>query len=185
MKLKIVFLFLLLTTLCFAQKGILNGQLILDVQEDYINVANKTKVFVEIGKRIDSTFVNDSLQFSFENLNLGKARVFFKPPGLHTIDYFLKINKKNNEIKKLQYSLTCLYDRSIDNNTCPKCHKSDNVIPILYGLIMDRPIFFKNKKELRKIKKERRKEKKTFILGGCVITNCDPNWYCQKDEFEF
>lgn len=53
---------------------------------------------------------------------------------------------------------------------CPENH-TDNIIPIVYGL--------PNKKMIRKA------ERKKIFLGGCLITGCDPEWYCPKHKLTF
>jgi len=164
MKFKLIFTFLFFSLMSIAQKGELNGQLVLDVPEDYKNVANKTKVFIEIDKKIDSTFVNDSLQFSFKNLDFGKANISFEPNSIPDRIYIIEIKRKNvKKIAKLSYSLTCKYDKSKEIKTCPICNKEDHVLPIYYGLIMDKPIFFKDKKDLRQKKRERKKQRKSLF----------------------
>ena len=62
----------------------------------------------------------------------------------------------------------CLYDHPEGNTpTCPKNH-TDNIIPIVYGLI------------------GRSKDSKDEIyLGGCVVTDCDPKYYCKKHLTKF
>ncbi len=68
----------------------------------------------------------------------------------------------------------CKYDASINNKTCPKCHKKNKVIPIRYGMLIsingDDPL---------------KNEGKTFKLGGCNISYCDPHWYCKRDKIKF
>jgi hypothetical protein len=55
---------------------------------------------------------------------------------------------------------------------CPKNH-SDKLIPIVYGLPRG------NGKLLRQAKNGK------VILGGCVVTYCDPKWYCKKHNISF
>jgi hypothetical protein len=57
-----------------------------------------------------------------------------------------------------------------DEDTCPVCHKKDQVIPIRYG---------KPNKELM----QRAKEGKVR-LGGCVMSG-RPSRYCKRDDKEF
>lgn len=83
-----------------------------------------------------------------------------------------------NQIKELQITVlsTCKYDRSANLKECPVCHKSDQVIPIVYGLLVSIP------DSNRKKKKHKQSD---FYPGGCEITCCDPNWYCRRDKIEF
>jgi hypothetical protein len=53
---------------------------------------------------------------------------------------------------------------------CPKNH-SDRLIPIVYG--------FPSEKMMKASKKGK------IILGGCVVTGCDPKWHCKKHNISF
>jgi len=73
-----------------------------------------------------------------------------------------------------QFPFDCPYNLQVDN-TCPKCKKKDKVHPICYGLVTD--IY---------------DEKGNIISntinchpGGCAVTDCDPSWYCKRDDYEF
>ena len=68
---------------------------------------------------------------------------------------------------------TCKYDKTARNKECPVCHKTDETIPIVYGLLVSAG------------KSKKRKKKETFYSGGCEVTCCDPNWYCRRDEITF
>lgn len=68
----------------------------------------------------------------------------------------------------------CKYDGHRKNKTCPKCNKSDKVIPIVYGLLIST-----NEEDPLK------DEGKTFKSGGCNISYCDPHWFCKRDKIEF
>lgn len=56
-------------------------------------------------------------------------------------------------------------------NACPVCNKQDEVIPIVYGL--PDPILGEKEKQGK------------VQLGGCVISDSDPQWYCKRDRIEF
>jgi hypothetical protein len=70
-----------------------------------------------------------------------------------------------------EFPLFCKYKQSINNKTCPICHKKNQVIPIYYGYPSENLI-------------EKAKNNKAR-LGGCQISNCMPNWYCLRDSLEF
>lgn len=55
--------------------------------------------------------------------------------------------------------------------SCPICNKIDEAIPILYG----EP----TKRSLKKAMKGK------LYLGGCIISHCDPHWYCKRDKIKF
>ncbi len=78
------------------------------------------------------------------------------------------------------YSVYCKYDKSAKDKKCPLCGREDNVIPIRYGLIA--VIVPKKGKHTLKNQNQVIEE---FFAGGCVVTYCDPNWYCKKDHLKF
>jgi hypothetical protein len=53
---------------------------------------------------------------------------------------------------------------------CPKNH-SNKLIPIIYGLPGDKML--------------KASEKGKIILGGCVVMDCSPRWYCKKHHLSF
>lgn len=63
----------------------------------------------------------------------------------------------------------CLYDHPADYiPICPE-HHTDNVIPIVYGLIA----------------KRRDSSDSTYFEGGCIVTDCDPKYYCKVHSIRF
>lgn len=54
----------------------------------------------------------------------------------------------------------------------PKCvgGHTDNIIPILYGLPSDKSL--------------KQAQKGKIYLGGCVVTDCDPQYYCKTHKRE-
>jgi hypothetical protein len=53
---------------------------------------------------------------------------------------------------------------------CPRQH-ADSLIPVVYGL--------PGRKLMREASKGR------VRLGGCIVTGCDPEWYCKVHDIEF
>lgn len=69
----------------------------------------------------------------------------------------------------IEYPPLCKYNYSKD--ICPVCHKKDKTIPIIYGLPGKKLMKMSNKGKA--------------ILGGCVMTSCDPFWYCKRDKIHY
>jgi len=67
----------------------------------------------------------------------------------------------------------CLYD--LPDGAIPRCPKghTDQIIPIAYGLIL----FTDDQARMR--------IDSTVHLGGCVVTDCDPQHYCKIHKIEF
>lgn len=57
------------------------------------------------------------------------------------------------------------------SDSCPKCGKSDQVVPIVYG-----------KPTKKTIEREAKGEVK---IAGCLIPDCAPNKYCKRDATNF
>jgi hypothetical protein len=164
---------------CSAQTVKVNGKLLLQNEDDRSLVIEKTKVVLEQNGIEQITKVNDSLEFYFEINGLDKIQITITPKGVGRVSgRFYKFKntelRKNNTISiKIPYSLTCKYDKSKDNKTCPICKKEDEVTPISYGLGAETT------------KKGEEKKEEKFKPGGCVVTDCDPNWFCKRDNLEF
>lgn len=172
----------------FSQNGKLTGKLILKDVENYKSVSENTFVILKAGKRIDSVKVNHDLSFVFNNLGTDTLRIFISPRTyLTNIIYNLCL--KENEIKHIEipYASVCPYSEG-KGNICPVCKKNDKVIPIVYGFTMKIKYRDKNgnltDKNGKIISKEE-DEKVTSKQGGCVITDCQPNWFCQLDNIDF
>jgi hypothetical protein len=73
----------------------------------------------------------------------------------------------------ISYPPYCQYDHPEKHPLCPICHKKDEAIPIVYGLLI--------------VTDDQQKQRKEpdFIAGGCEITSCDPQWYCKRDKHSF
>lgn len=156
---------------CFAQKTI-KGEVILFNPEDKEVVAGKKLIYLRdtfSNNATDSVYIDENLHFEFKNVDRDSVNIFFKPrnyPGNASYNVKLIGEDRNWEKLKIKYSPTCPYSK--ENNICPKCHSSENVVPIIYGLVMLK------KDQVDKVK-----------LGGCVTFGCDPNWHCKKDELDF
>jgi hypothetical protein len=87
----------------------------------------------------------------------------------------IKLIRNNTTHITVTFPLDCAYNKHALNNICPKCKKNDRVGPILYGLLI--PIFGEN----GTIKPF----PKNYESGGCIISDCDPSWYCQRDKLRF
>jgi hypothetical protein len=86
--------------------------------------------------------------------------------------YSVAINKNGQTVLDLTFPKDCEFNRHTFNDTCPVCKKNDRVVPIVYGLLSP-PSLFKGRIF------------EDFIPGGCVISDCDPTWYCKIDELSF
>ena len=89
----------------------------------------------------------------------------------------LAINKNSSFSLNMFLPVTCEFDKFKNLNYCPKCKKSDMLIPIKYGL--DIPQYDSLGNILNNDTKE-------YYLGGCVVdVYCHPNKYCKRCDKEF
>ncbi len=188
MKIKILLCFLLISLASFAQSGKLTGRLILKDKENYKNVSENTFVILKTKNRIDSVKIDHNLSFAFNRLGTDTLKLFISPRTF-PINTYYRFFLKENEIRNVEipYSSVCPYDKN-KGNFCPVCKKNDQVIPIVYGLIAK--IEFRDKNgnltdRNGKIISKAEEEKVISKRGGCVITDCQPNWFCQLDNIDF
>ena len=159
---------------CIAQNGVIKGKIIAEIPEEAKLIAENTKVILEINGIEKTAIVDKNLNFSFHNLKSDSIRIRTEPHSYLQNSIIIGFLKPNDTVKiKIPYSLSCKYDQSKENKTCPVCKKEDQVIPISYGLIAEIT------------KKGEEKKEKEYKSGGCVTTGCDPNWYCKRDEINF
>ena len=99
-------------------------------------------------------------------------------PGLYTLrirfigfrERIIKnVSIASNEIRQFDFTHPgpCIESVKI----CPSGNHTDNLIPIAYGL--------PGKRLMKKYKKGK------VRLGGCIVTDCDPMWYCKEHAIEF
>ncbi|CAM4114173.1 MULTISPECIES: hypothetical protein [Flavobacterium] len=184
-KIIILFLITILNSFFgFCQTGEIHGKLILEDLENYQVVLKNTMIILKSKTRNDTIKVDKNLEFKFKNLSTDTLNVFILPRNYPTNTYY-RVNLKEGEIQKLElkYSSVCPYSKT-QNTICPICKKDDKVISITYGFVAsvkfrdkDGEITDKNGKPIL----EERKVK----YGGCVVTDCHPNWFCTRDEMEF
>jgi len=186
-KCKILY-FLFISLSCLSQTGKLNGKLILKDPENYKKVSENTFIILKDGKRIDSVKVDDKLAFNFKKLSTDTLKIFVSPKGFPVNRYYI-ISLKENEIKNFEipYSSVCPFSKNT-GNICPVCKKNDKVLPIVYGFTMKIKYRDKNGNPINKYGKvisKEEDEKITSKSGGCVVSDCQPNWFCELDQIDF
>jgi transposase-like protein len=58
-----------------------------------------------------------------------------------------------------------------DTPTCPRCHSSEQVVPIIYGYPSEELFEAADRGEVK--------------LGGCVVTGDDPQWFCKSCDYSW
>uniref|UniRef100_UPI0040497D86 hypothetical protein n=1 Tax=Flavobacterium sp. TaxID=239 RepID=UPI0040497D86 len=184
MKSTISIFFLLLTCICFSQVGKINGKLIIENSDDVLFAIENTYMILKNDTEKDSVKVRQDLNFNFENLKSGKYQLFFSHQNYpHNPYYNLELEENKPLEVTLDYAPSCPFGKS---KTCPTCKKDDKVVPIVYGLLVE--ISYKDKKG-RSIDKNgkriRKNQKKNYKAGGCVVSDCQPLLYCERDKKRF
>jgi hypothetical protein len=106
------------------------------------------------------------------NLNNPNHRIFyFLWSGWKSKIFRFNTNETSDEINKIIVPDTLFYQQFEEKNTCPVCLKTKSVIPVIYGMPTRK--MFRNTKSGK------------YRLGGCIITQDNPKYYCKADDFEF
>ena len=170
-----IFVFFIFVSLCSAQNGEIYGKLLIANNEFGGKTVGETYVVFQSESKTDSVKVNEKLEFSIKNLKAETYNLSISPRSYPTRQSF-KIKLKDSEKVEanLPYSPVCPYKEEKTN--CPKCNSQKDVIPISYGMgvVILSP---KERKQGKKIQKTK--------AGGCIISDCQPNWHCEKDNIDF
>ena len=132
-------------------------------------------VLLNIGDSVvDRTYVNEHGYFQFESIPIGVYSISIKQIGYRTISVD-EVHVIEDSIIKMTiqfpHPLPCPYNYS--NDFQPRCVRghTDNVIPMVYGL--------PSKRMMKKAKKGK------IHLSGCIVSDCDPKFYCVIHKIEF
>ena len=171
MKTLLTITFSFLTFFCFGQTKKKNNSFY-DVTIAYrpatIKIIADTNLFA-------SSIVNNVQKITYTDIKPGHYKIQISGQGQPT---FIKDRVIVAAGQKLTLNFKvegpCLYDHPLNYvPTCPKNH-TDSIIPIVYGLVVTRgDTFVKDKKDI-KVK-----------YAGCVMTGCDPKFYCKEHDIEF
>ncbi len=162
----------LLTVFCFftlfsavAQSSVFKGCIYL---EDSVTVSNG---FVVFPLTKDTVFTDKSGIISFELTNPKYRLCYFTWMGLKSKIFRFTSIEAPVSIQKVFVPDTAFYRPFYEKHVCPVCLKSKYVIPIVYG--------YPSPKMFKRFKKKR------IMLGGCIIQEYQPEFFCRRDEFEF
>ncbi len=110
----------------------------------------------------------------FTDFKSGTYVIVIKEQDQRTITLESIIIKQGQKLNlNFKFEGPCLYDHPKDYiPTCPKKH-SNNIIPIVYGLVATRGDNYTNK------------DVENVRYRGCVVTDCDPHFYCKEHDIEF
>jgi hypothetical protein len=134
----------------------------------------KDPVFIELTldtQKISSGYIPFNRLFDIERLVPGMYKLAIHQIGRRP-DYYDSLIILDGQTKKLTatYPGPCqfIYSKGYKPK-CPFGH-SDNIIPIVYGM--------PGKKLMEKSQHGK------IYLGGCLISDCDPRYYCRLHKIE-
>jgi hypothetical protein len=118
------------------------------------------------GKVIRETQTDQNGNFILKNLE--NKSYEFKLSAIGYEDYIFKefYFSGHDRVFEFTFPNPCPKSKKI----CPENH-SNKLIPIVYGLPSDKMI------------KDAKKGK--IILGGCIVNDCSPKWFCKKHSLSF
>ena len=134
-------------------------------------MSEKILVIVKQKEKIDTAVVDHNLNFTFQNVKSDSFRFRIVPPSYLPLSSIKYSSENEMKILEIGYSPVCKYSDSRIKTNCPTCDRKNQVVPIIYGLIV----------EIR----TRRNKKEKYKRGGCIVGDCLPNWYCKRDNTKF
>jgi hypothetical protein len=105
--------------------------------------------------------------FVFRGYPSGKYVIVLSSLGATARQITVDVQQTDDTARVFIFQDTCMYDVKGKNKNCPVCHKRNRVIPIVYGL----PIG-----ELDEF---------NYYYAGCEVSDCDPKWFCKRDNTKF
>ncbi len=175
MKNKIKFLLFLIGSSLFgySQTGKISGKLNLQDIENRSTVIENTFAILKSKTISDSVKIDSDLSFKFENLPSDTFLVSFSRRSYpYNERYIVYLKDGDAENINVSYTSICPYEKTKDG-ICPVCKRKDEVIPIRYGLLAV------------KIEKDKKPSKRKYFPGGCVVSDCQASWFCERDQKEF
>ena len=171
MKSLLLITFLFSTCLCFAQTQ-QNCDAVYDVQIAYrpaiIQLLTDTNSF-------PPSNISNIGRITYRDIKPGHYKILISGQGQTSVvkDSIL-VEQGQKLVLNFKINGPCLYDHPAGYiPTCPKNH-TDSIIPIIYGLVATAIKWgTKNKKEVE------------AKYAGCVVTDCDPQFYCKEHDIEF
>lgn len=125
----------------------------------------------------DTKPINDSLVLLFESTSASSFDVVINGSLEYadsSVRYFRTGGRFDlhaaSENFQMNFPADCTINRYLGGKTCPECKNSKDIIPVVYGLLLpDMP----------------GSPGIDYYPLGCMISSCDPAWYCKKDSLLF
>jgi Carboxypeptidase regulatory-like domain len=165
MKLIVSITFVLSCLMSKAQTGMLEGRILTKIGSAIIEDA--VVLVLKDDKVINSSKTNENGEFKIIKVPQGKYKVIIR---FYDREALLseQIEIASNKTTKLNGTFPNQCE-TIEKR-CPRGHV-DLLISIHYGLPSSELMTDANMGKVR--------------LGGCIVTHCDPKWYCKKHRISF
>jgi hypothetical protein len=169
-----------------AQAEKISGKLVMNYNSQKIDLPKKIYAILKYKNKKDSILLSDTFEFEFNNLPKDTFKLSFSIRN-YPINKLYIIRPKDTENYKIEIPFTpvCPYTTSKKKHKCPTCEKRNQVIPISYGYWLRATFINKDGHEVDRKGKKIKPKKNSSFPGGCVITDCQPNWYCERDQTKF
>lgn len=156
---------LVFSTTCFSQNGEIEGKIISHFNSEIFPGASL--IILGTNHSTQSDFYGN---YSLKDIKAGKydIEVEFVNFAKDTLQNIEITDGKTTELV-IKLPLDC-YPKN-KKRICPQGEHRNNIIQIIYGL--------PSEKQMKRAKKGKLK------LGNCVVTGCEPNWYCKIHKTEF
>ena len=170
MKRQFLFTLLLILGLSgFSQNGMIKGIVRHGISSEYSPFINIDLIRISDEKTILRTNSDTVGKFEFQSIPQGDYDLNFYFLGYHPYKLEHVTVLKDSTIY-LFINFPCPNGKKSAKKKCPFGHR-DNIIPILYG--------FPSEKGLKKA------ERGKIEFGGCIVTDCDPKWYCKTHKIRY
>ena len=159
---------------CYCLIGLAQSGTIKGVIKDGLSLENSFGISIELYRKLDKKFiagaVSDSIgKFQIKNIPSGTYDLKFSLVGFN--EYTLSdVNISDDSTTFLDIRFPCPFGVVKSKKVCPLGHK-DDIVRIEYGL--------------PSMKTSKKADKGKIELGGCIVTGCDPIWYCKKHKIRF
>lgn len=176
-------LILIATLLTFSPKSsetVIFGQVTAD-EKTRVNV-----VGVQVDVRLDTTviatgFIGKDLTFTIPAVFDKTVDLYYKSIGVQ--DAFLQsVSPTELDTIKIAIQLPKTYEKKLGKAICPKCNKTDQIVPIRFGMgsaMLVTHLDLDGNKILLPY------DKNYYYAGSCMTSLIDPQYFCKRDEIKF
>lgn len=161
-----IFLLVFILQAAFAQTGTIKGHIHDDLKNEALSFANLSieKENIHAVTDLDGNFIIQHLAAGHYNIQI---RYVGFPDSTIT---GIRVAADSVTQLNISYPPRCKYSIN-KKGICPVCHQKDQVIKIVYGYPSDKGVEAADQGKV--------------MLGGCIISYCDPQWYCKRDKEKF